>query len=404
MLRYLLLPFLSVGLLFYGLPASLAQNGSPKIISMDHAVSVALGNNPLAKSAELKVQSAMVQRATPDIGSTEFNYQYGQVYGPLHDRSVSVTQNFGLPFSFTRKFRYNDEVVKLSEAEQKLAVKQITANVKTGYTNWLYQFSKLKLIRQEVDRYEQFMNMDGKLRDLGDSGLLERTMIETKYANIQNLQFQTDMDYRLAINQMQQLLFQNGEIAPSDSSLELYAIQVRSLGKDKFVPTGHIAYYQSQYEVNNALVRLEQSKLSPGVTAGYFNQQINHVGGFEGFKVGLSVPLWFLPQKAKISEASINRQIAKNELEYQQFYLAKTIESLKIQLDQYFVSISYYRENALIQADLLISTASRRFKNQNMGSVDYLESLSAALKLKLEYLEKVKLYNQTAIQLEYYVN
>ena len=82
----------------------------------------------------------------------------------------------------------------------------------------------------------------------------------------------------------------------------------------------------------------------------------------------------------------------------------KTIENLKIQLDKYFIHISFYRENALHKADLLIQTANQQFQKKEIEYIAYFEALESALKIQLDYLEKVKLYNQTAIELESYID
>jgi cobalt-zinc-cadmium resistance protein CzcA len=149
---------------------------------------------------------------------------------------------------------------------------------------------------------------------------------------------------------------------------------------------------------------LERSKFSPELYAGYFNHEIGKVKGFEGFRVGVSFPLWFLPQKAKTTEARINFSMAQNDYEYQKFSIQKTIENLKIQLDKLFVQISYFRENALNQADLLLKNDWVKFTNQEIKYHEYLLSVGTSFKIKLDYLESLRQYNLAAFQLEYYLN
>ncbi|HEY4788507.1 MAG TPA: TolC family protein, partial [Bacteroidales bacterium] len=233
---------------------------------------------------------------------------------------------------------------------------------------------------------------------------LKRITAETHYAEYQNLLFQAEQDYRLVNNQLQQEMNVSGNFVPADSTLELYAIEILNSGPDKFYPASSISFYNETFVLRQAELSVERSKLFPEFTGGYFNHQINHIGGFQGIKLGVSFPLWYFPQKSKITEARINLEMAKNDLDYQEFNLTKEIENMKILLDKYFVQISYYRENALHKADLLIQYANQQFKKGEIDYSAYFDNLEMALKIQLDYLETIKSYNQTAIQMESFID
>jgi len=84
--------------------------------------------------------------------------------------------------------------------------------------------------------------------------------------------------------------------------------------------------------------------------------------------------------------------------------MRKNIENLKIKLDQCFVQISFYRENALHHADVLVKYALKKFKNDDMDYAEFLKNMEYALKIQLDYLDRMNAYNETAIQLEYYLD
>ncbi|MDP4207324.1 MAG: TolC family protein [Bacteroidota bacterium] len=405
------------GILFITFHTASAQNHPTVMLSMDDAVKIAITNHPASKNAVLKVEAVKLQKQMAiDPGPMEVGYQYGQINSTLNDRFIEIGQNFGSPFTHIQKRRQARENIKLTEAEQKLVIKQLSADVKKAYTNWVYQYCKWKLLRQEAEEYNSFMMYIGELKAETDSAQsskadsaevaerFELNSIETRYAEAQNENFQAEQEYKIATNQLQQWLVADDNVAPGDSTLELYSIKTINIGPDKFSPTNHLTYYQSLKNVSNAQLKVEQSRFFPEIGAGYFNQVINHQKGFQGLSIGMTVPLWFIPQKARVAEARINQKIVENEIEYQKFSLTKSIENLKIKLDQHFVSVSFYRENALENADMQEKITAERFKKREINGASYLDSRNNILQTRLEYLEKLKEYNLTAIQLEYYVN
>lgn len=392
-------------LLFLLTEKTVAQTHALKTLTMEEAVKSALANNPISKNTELKVQLANAKKLSIiAIGNTEVNYKYGQLYSAANDNYFEVVQNFGSPVTSLRKGNYVKEVIKVSEYEQKLSIKKLTVEVKSAYMNLIFHRNRLKILRDEAGLYTDFIRNVGLYYGSGETNLLDKTMAETQYADIQNQKFQAEQDYQIAINQLQQIVYTNDNLLPADSIFDMYSIEFKRVGSDKFFALSHLSYYEGVYLVRQSELHIERSKFFPEIHAGYFTHEIDKVKGFNGFKVGVSFPLWFAPQKAKTKEAIINGDIAQNELEYQKFTINKTIESLKLQLDKLYVQISYFRENALNQADLIIKTALTKFNNQEIEYLEYLQNLSAARKIKLDYLESIRQYNLAAIQLEYYIN
>ena len=391
--------------LFLGCLNVSGQSQSAKIITMDEAVRNALVNNPVAKNSELKVQLANSQKQSViGFGTTRVNYGYGQIYSAVNDNYVEVVQNFGAPATFSRKRTLVNQLIKLSESEQKLAIKQLTVEVKTTYMNVIYQRNRLKMLHEESLLFAGFEEFVKLHYGTDDKDLLARTTAETQYASIQNQLFQAEQDYRIAENQLQQVEYSEDNLLPADSTLEMYSIQFSRIGTDKFFPQDYLSYYEKICNVSSSAYQLERSKFSPELYAGYFNHEIGKVKGFEGFTVGVSFPIWFLAQKAKTTEARITFNMAQNDVEYQKFSIQKTIDNLKIQLDKLFVQISYYRENALNQADLMLINEGLKLTNRELKYHEYLQSVGASFKIKLDYLESVRQYNLTAFQLEYYIN
>jgi cobalt-zinc-cadmium resistance protein CzcA len=56
----------------------------------------------------------------------------------------------------------------------------------------------------------------------------------------------------------------------------------------------------------------------------------------------------------------------------------------------------------LVYAETLIRTAQARFKSEEIDYLELTDKMTEALQIRLEYLEILNNYNQSAVQLEYY--
>lgn len=377
----------------------------PKPISMYDAVKIALTNSPISKNAELKV---IAQRNQPGSSSeympTEINFANGQMYSAINDSYFEINQHFGSPMTLVQQSKYNKQATKLAEAEQKIIFKKLTAETKIDYNSCVYELSKLNTIRELNSFYNEILAKTGVPYDTTDTSLLNRNITETMFASFQNQLFQTEQDYVLACNKLHQTIYSTDNYVPIDSSLELYAIEILNSGPNKFNPTSGLELCDETVALGRKKLLVEQSKLFPEITAGYFRHSINGDKGFQGFKVGVAIPLWYFPQKARINQAKIEQEITNNSIDLHKFNLNQTINNLKIQLDKLFVDISFYRENALKLADSHMMIFHKNLVDKKLNYLELFKNLEETLKIRLNYLEKLKRYNETAIQLESFID
>jgi hypothetical protein len=80
---------------------------------------------------------------------------------------------------------------------------------------------------------------------------------------------------------------------------------------------------------------------------------------------------------------------------------ATIVANTKLKLDNLFWKIEYFRTYALDHAGITEHTARAKFIAEDIDYIAYIQLLSEALKIRLNYLETLNQYNQTAIELEY---
>jgi heavy metal efflux system protein len=395
-----------IACIFWFLPWNLfSQETQVKVLGLDEAVKMAITNHPLALNAELKVQRAQVLKSGGiQLEPTHMTYEYGNINSNINDYSVLISENFGSPITHIKRSKLYQNQITLSQINQKISLKQLTASVKEAYFDWVYQFAIHNLIKEEDSLYVEFLQIIKLNADSVKNDLLERTMAETRYSACQKKMFLSEESMKLAINNLNRNIFSEETFVPAQQELEMYAIHFSEIQGDKFYPYTFKELIAQQVNEKKTELELEQSRLFPEISAGYFNQKISPMKNLQGFQIGVSLPLWFFPASARIKEARINSDIAQNEAMRQTYNLEQTIDDLKIKLDQQFINISYYREEALKQADILIKTATQLLSREDIGYTEYLQSIAEAIQIKTGYLDSILQYNLLAVELEYYLN
>jgi hypothetical protein len=87
---------------------------------------------------------------------------------------------------------------------------------------------------------------------------------------------------------------------------------------------------------------------------------------------------------------------------YQSFTNTITIENKQLELDGLFIRLQFYNSFGLAHAEKILHTAQVKLNTEEIDYLDFTEKIAEAFEIKLDYLETLNLYNQTAIYLEYY--
>jgi cobalt-zinc-cadmium resistance protein CzcA len=92
----------------------------------------------------------------------------------------------------------------------------------------------------------------------------------------------------------------------------------------------------------------------------------------------------------------------KDTTGYREFVHATELENRLIELDNLFIRVHYYKSYALGRAEALINIARAKLQSEEIDYIEYSTFISEAYKIRLDYLDILNRYNQSAIQLEHY--
>ncbi|MCX2574633.1 CusA/CzcA family heavy metal efflux RND transporter [Pedobacter sandarakinus] len=381
-----------------------------KPISLQAAIDTALKNNLSVKNQALLVryQQAMVKTANA-IPNANINGEVGQLNSAYIDNRIGISQSFSFPTVY--RMQRNLMNLEAQQATLNAHVKsaELIKSVSEAFDYFLYLKEKEKLIVKTDSLYSQFFER-AKLRfKVGESNIVEKATAENQKAavDLQLSQLRQEMDMELI--HFQVLLNTINNFYPEGKiEKKQHQSQADTLDDNR---NGLLTYYRQEQIVSKAKTKVEQSKLLPEITLGYFNTTMRGFGAddrlynaskrFQAAQLGLGIPIFAGAQKAKIAAAKINEEIAGSNFEILKQQLNAQYEGAKTQYQFRLRDLDNYEKSVLKNADLIMVTADKQFVN---GEINYLEwgiLINQSINIRTSYLDLVRSLNQTVIQLNY---
>ena len=386
---------------------SLSVNGKTyQTFTMDEAVAIALANHPVARNIALsEKKDAIIQQQSLEFSSLQVKYWQRNAGSTGADRLWTVTQDFGSIPEHFRRSQHNRTVVSTQNVERELTLDELAWQVKSAYMDAVYYRQRLQIMQEHADFFEALIS-DAEIHLFVDDSIsaLKKVSAGSRFAAYHSRMYIAEEELKRAEIRLRQLMYiPEGTIELSQTELQLYQIHPDKYFDERFDPVKHTAMDAAQLAVAQSAVKLEKSKLFPALHAGYIYQNIEGMNGYQGLMIGLSVPLWMQPQRARIKLAEMDVDEKIYETNYRQFADRQHVEMLKSLLNEYFVQISYRKENLLLEAQLTLDEIANDFWAERI--TDYAEAFSKAsyaVYAKLEHLEYINLYNKTALELEFF--
>lgn len=383
-------------------------------LTLQQAIDGALKNNASLKAInyEIDYNKALKPTAT-DIGKTNFVLMNGQYNSINTDNNISVSQSIPFPTLFSSQSQLTKANVKGSELKLQVTQNELINQVKSVYYHLEFLQAEKNLLLTQDSLYTSFANAANSRFKVGESNLLEKTTAETQLMEVKNLVAQNLSNTLIYQAQLQALM--NSKVPAQIVNKPIEKLELTlSTDSATYSQNPYLLYLKQQIEISEKQKKVEIAKALPDFTIAYFNQSLigfQNINGtdqyfgastrFSGFQVGVSIPLWFVPQTAKVKAAGLNQKAMESHAEHYQTNVQSQYSQYLQDYLQYKNTLNYFEKSALPNANLIIKQADKGFKNGEIGYMEYLQALKNALTIKSNYLNALNQYNQRIIQLEF---
>lgn len=397
-------------LYFMLLPGSLF---SQQQLSLEEAIAAGLKNSPLVQSAQLDVERQQaLKRAAAEVPKTDVAFMYGQYNSYVkNDNNITIAQSIPFPTFYTSQHALGKAQIKSSELQKTVTVNEVILQIKQTFYELLYLKSRHILLLRQDSLFQELVRSASLRYKTGEGTLLEKTAAETQHSEIGNTIRQNEANQRIALQQLRTLINQNQVMGITGTLTER---PLPSFDSSALLQNPQLQYWQQQVVVARQQKKTEVARAMPDLKIGYFNQTLigfQNVSGqetyfgssdrFQGFEVGLSIPLWFFPHSAKTQAAKINQQVSERKFAQAQLATYGQFQQAVEAFVKNQSSLQYYKNTALPNAELLQHQNQLSFKNGETNYAIYLMNLKNVITIQESYLQTLNDYNQTIIYLEY---
>ncbi len=376
--------------------------GQGREISLDDALLIANKNNIELSAYKLRVDEAKVLKGTAlSVDKTLIHYDFDQ--NNIADNGYplnvfGVEQNFNFPTVYSSKSKLIKHNVSIVENE--LFKKKI--NIENKITKSFYKLQYLlnkQNIYYKIDSLANsfYSNTEFKYSQ-GDISKLDLLNAKVKQQQVQLSVNQIKRNIDIEYIKLASLMQYDSTFKITNEELIRIPISTSDIESNSSYKGMKL---QTVYQTKK--LKLEKNKLLPDVTLGYFVGTNNHPNSenYQGFLVGLGLPLFYGEQKAIIKANKITIHIREN---LENYYLLRTkseYEELQNKLMIYTESITFYNNTGKQLSNEIIRTSERSYE---LGEIDFFQfvlSVENALSITLDYLDNLSNYNEVAIDINY---
>ena len=382
-------------------------------ISLNLAIETALKNNASIKNEKLKAaykqQLIKSARQMPNIN---IGGNYGQINSIYIDNQFFVSQSFLLPQIYKANKTLFTEDYILSKTNVLLRETELKKQITSTYFE-LVNLNAKQILLQKLDTiYTEFLRKATMRLQKGESNILEQATAETQKNNLQ-MQL-NDLDQSILSAQLYFQLLLNTETKYSVDNTELTTIEPNLTDSSLVLNNPLLLQLFQQQNIIKANTALEKAKLLPtlnlGVNSGSMigtgadNINYNKMPRFNSVQMGVSFPLFNGGQKARVVASKLNENIAEKEYQLKEMALKNELEILILKLKTSKTNLEYFKTIGLKNAAIINKTANKQFSNGEINYLDWVQLMFQSISIENNYLDTLKVYNETIISINYLIN
>lgn len=389
-----------------------------KLVTVDEAITIALQNNGNIKAKAFEIKSAQSLKSTAgELPKLDLNAQLGQ-YSSVHfDQSFQVTQTIPFPTLFGAKKQLITTQVKSKELQSEMAVLELKNQVRTSYYQIQYLQHNQQQLQQLDSLYYDFIKVAELRYKTGDIKKVEISTAQAKQGEI-NLLLKQNGVYLENAYQNLRALMNSTEVYEVSNDAAFEPLQLNTLLDSTALANhpGIKSLYQEALIAEHSK-KVEQAQGLPDFTIGYTNQSLigfqtvdgqekffNAGNRFSSVNIGIAIPLTFGANKAKIKSLDYQKQAATINARQQEIQLQAQLQNAVEQYQQDLLQFNYYKQQALPNANAIVSAAQLGYRTGDTGYVEYLYALQTATDIRLNYLKSIQQVNQSVINIYSLIN
>jgi heavy metal efflux system protein len=378
-------------------------------ITLDSLMATALRTHPkiIAASYRLSEKQAL-RKSSFDLPRTDISVTAGQYNSYYNgDRNVTISQRIPFPGTFIRQRKLNSSGISQAKAAEDVARHEVAFELLSAFNSLMYLQEIGKILREEDSLMSRMVRVAELQYRVGETALVAKTSIETTAMEIKNSLQRNEADIEIQTSHLKMMC--GCEFRTVQGELDKYAPSPATAGGNVH---REVKSLEAQMSVDEK--RLEVARAFPEIIVGYFNQSLvgfHNVTGsdqyygrgtrFDGFLVGLSIPLWMPAHAARISSASYRAEASAEDLKQFDLEYDQRLRNELAGMQKNEKSLDYFQGTALVNAMLLRKNSALAFEKGDADYRSFLLGIQQALRIREDYFRTLYEFNQNVITINF---
>jgi heavy metal efflux system protein len=380
------------------------------VYDLNEALDAAFERNPAMAAARVQTARNEALKGTAwDLPKTNISLMYGQ-FNSIHknDNNITITQGIPFPGVFRSQHNLVKSKVQHSKIEEAVIRNQLAFDVRRQFNTLLYLKQRKELLLLQDSVFRELQRVASVQQRTGEGTILNATSAEAQALEARNQLRRNENDIVTALSHLA-LLCQDERLSDVDGDFgTLFDLVVLP----DVVQNPTLRFGKQAIEVARKEKKLESSRVMPEFEVGYFNQSLigpQNINGtetyfnsderFQGFIVGISLPIVFTPAKARIKAADYSVQLAEARYKSDELTLSRQLAAAVQEIEKNKASIEYYRASALAHASMLLDQSSKAFRAGELEYTAHLQNVRQVILIREGYLSAVHEMNNNTITL-----
>lgn len=370
--------------------------------SLDEVLrSVEANNKDLQANSQLTVSKKLEARLDNNLPDPSVSYvhQYGNREGMGMQGELVASQSFDFPSVYVQKNKLSQSKAVSYDHQGAEFRQQILLQAKEVCLDLVLLNQQKALLDQRRQNAEQLSALYAQRLESGDANILETNKINLELLNAKN---EARMNEAARIAKLQELATLNGGIA-IDFTDTVYApvkeaLSFEDLCAEAITANPQLLTLKSEQVAARRQLSVNKSKGLPGFELGY---RLNTASGgerFNGFLVGISIPLF--------SNRNNVRQ-AKAQTLYTDLQLESTTAAVESELHQLYNQSLALRTSmdeyaAVLQSQNSLSLLNKAIQTGQISMIEYFVDVTTLYQSMQNYMQLQNEYQKVMAQLYKY--
>jgi cobalt-zinc-cadmium resistance protein CzcA len=359
----------------------------------------ALSANPQVQIESLHIDIAEARQGEGwQLAPTEVSYGFGQLNRAdiSDDHQWTFSQDFGsIPGHIHRKQAFNAEK-SVSQAEYDRFIINYETDMMMDYLQWVYAEARLAQLLEQRQTIEAISKVIDERLAVGNITLAEKYLFDAQTlglrkqytdAQVLSLRIRQQLENRCLFDLTNAIPSEGDDFAGQLPIAESMSTQIFFLDQAERIRA-------EEYRL-----KMQRAAFFPSLSANYQVARLEGENGADAVTLGVALPIWYAPDKARVSQSAIRVKQESSRLEIAQFQadaaLKQAVQSFALQQQLYENEGSRYKSNARE----LLTKALDTYQTGEADAYQTVLQLVAANELYIAYLEICEAYGLAKINL-----